>query len=77
MEIHPCCVFFPDSAIVLEEPTMNIALNMKTLYRSGQCLNTVLLCLPHLRAYSTAHRRVAPVLELPVKVMEQSISGAL
>ena len=54
---------------------MNIALNMKRLYERAEQLDAVLVCLPHTRVYSAAHRRVAPLLELPVKVMQQSVAS--
>ena len=53
---------------------MNIALNMRHAFRQQHLSNTVLLCLPRLQVLSTGHKCVAPLLELPIKNLGESIA---
>ena len=53
---------------------MNIALNMRQVFRQHNLPNTALLCLPRLQVLSAGHKLVAPVLELPIKTLEESIA---
>ena len=53
---------------------MNIALNMRHAFRQQHLSNTALLCLPRLQVLSTGHKCVAPLLELPIKNLGESIA---
>ena len=75
VEIQSCVGFFPSRHVRLPEPTLNIPVNLHGLHRSGNLPDTLVLCLPQLRASSAAHKTIPALQEIPIRALEHSTAG--
>lgn len=70
-------IFLPEKHISLNEPLLDIPVNMKIAMISGTLPDTMVLSLPSVSISCSGHKSTSPIQEIPIKSLEQSLAGKL
>lgn len=65
----------PKSTVVVGDAGMDIAENLRGVYRSGTLPDTLVLSLPSLRLHSCGFKPLSVLQEIPIPALEGTLRG--
>ena len=77
IDIRSWVIFLPERHVSLNEPSVDIPVNMKVALICGSLPDTMVVSLPTVTVSCTGHKPISPVQEIPIKALEQSLAGKL
>lgn len=75
VDIQSSCIFAPKTSVRLKEPSVDIASNIWSSWKSGQVADVLVICLPAITVRSVAASFIPVLQDIPVTTLDGSLLG--
>ncbi|XP_055998709.1 intermembrane lipid transfer protein VPS13B-like isoform X2 [Ostrea edulis] len=75
VDVKCCCLFLNVSSYTVSEPSSFIPLNIRAAIAENPSAETLVLCLPNLKLYSSGGRSLSREMDIPITNLEGPIKG--